>query len=198
MRVPVVGGACEQLLLPSRCCYAKCVSASASCVRQHSCCVDPRWPELAPRPYWSAAHAPPPRTPAPVGSSGLALAHTQCGLLVEKKNIRLDFIWFAFHYKYASFLFIILKLCYTRFLFKFSKWCWVVIGIQNVFSKWRNHYSKLHLFSLRLCNDALKYFMSNIWVTVLLPELSGMETMLELGLAVRGEGSGNSAVAFTT
>lgn len=39
--------------------------------------------------------------------------------------------------------------------------------------------------------------MSSICRTVFLPEVVGMETILELGLAVRGEGRGSSAVALT-
>lgn len=46
------------------------------------------------------------------------------------------------------------------------------------------------------CSDALKCFMTNIQVIVFIPELLGMETMFELGLAERGEGKGISAVAF--
>jgi len=49
--VPAVWGTSVQLWLPSQCCCAKCVSASASFVHQCSCGADPRWPELAPIAY---------------------------------------------------------------------------------------------------------------------------------------------------
>lgn len=43
----------------------------------------------------------------------------------------------------------------------------------------------------------LKCSKSIICVTAFLPGLLRLGTMFELGLAVRGEGGGNSAVAFT-